>query len=85
MSYVPRSSLYIGSRKLWPLQGYVACTLMLNEQNDILRLIIQSVKNDLNSRNENTQCLALTCISNVGGEEFAESLAGDVQKLLVAR
>jgi AP-2 complex subunit alpha len=66
------------------LQGYVACTLMLNEQNDILRLIIQSVKNDLNSANENTQCLALTCIANVGGEEFAESLVGDVQRLLVS-
>lgn len=42
------------------------------------------MKNDLNSKNENFQCLALTCIANVGGEEFAESLAADVQRLLVS-
>ena len=57
---------------------------MLNEQNDILRLIIQSIKNDLNSKDENVQSLALTCIANVGGEEFAESLANDVYKLMVS-
>jgi AP-2 complex subunit alpha len=64
--------------------GHIACTLMLNENNDILRLIIQAMKKDLQTGSEETQCLALHTIANVGGEEFAESLAPDVQKLVVA-
>ncbi len=66
------------------VQGYVACSLLLQEHEDLLRLIIQAIKNDLAGKNEIFQCLALVCIANVGGQEFAESLAPDVQKLLVA-
>jgi AP-2 complex subunit alpha len=58
--------------------------LLLAEHHDLLRLIIQAIKNDLAGKNEIFQCLALVCIANVGGQEFAESLAPDVQKLLVA-
>lgn len=65
--------------------GHIACTLMFNENNDVLRLIIQTMKKDLQNAPEEVQCLALATISNVGGEEFAESLAGDVQKLLLSR
>ena len=67
------------------LQGYVACSILLNETHPLLRMIIQSIKNDLNSRDDTHQCLALACIANVGGQEFAESLTGDVQKLLFSR
>ena len=62
----------------------MACSLLLQEHEDLLRLIIQAIKNDLSGKNEIFQCLALVCIANVGGQEFAESLAPDVQKLLVA-
>eukprot|EP01080_Neovahlkampfia_damariscottae_P005075 gene5075-8675_t len=64
--------------------GYLAVTLLLDESNDILTLVTNSIKKDLVSKQENPQCLALTCIGNVGGKEFAESLAQEVQKLLVA-
>ena len=64
--------------------GYVACSLLLSEHQDLLRLIIQAIKNDLSGRNEVFQCLALTCIANCGGQEFAESLSSDVQKILVS-
>lgn len=66
------------------IQGYVACSLLLSEHQDLLRLIIQAIKNDLAGKNEVFQCLSLVCIANVGGQEFAEALAPDVQKLLVA-
>jgi AP-2 complex subunit alpha len=66
------------------LQGYVACSLLLSEHQDLLRLIIQAIKNDLAGKNEVFQSLALVCVANVGGQEFAEALAPDVQKLLVA-
>jgi AP-2 complex subunit alpha len=65
-------------------KGYLAVTLLLDESNDILTLVTNSIKKDLVSKQENPQCLALTCIGNVGGKEFAESLAQEVQTLLVA-
>ena len=64
--------------------GYLACVLLLSETNDFLRLVINSVKNDLMSHNEEVQSLALACVANVGGREFAETLAGDVQRILLA-
>ena len=35
--------------------GYLACVLLLSETNEFLRLVINSVKNDLNSHNEEIQ------------------------------
>merc|ERR1740117_986405 len=62
--------------------GYMACALLFNEESELLRLIIQSVKKDLEPQNEVSQCLALACVANIGGQELAESLAMDVQNLL---
>lgn len=64
--------------------GYIVTSSLLNENHDFLRLIINTVRNDIISRNEIAQCLALTLVGNVGGKEFSESLAPDVQKLLVS-
>jgi AP-2 complex subunit alpha len=63
-------------------QGYVAVAQMLNETNELLRLVIQTVKRDLASDNEVWQSMALSVVANVGGQEFAESLTSDVQNLL---
>jgi hypothetical protein len=30
-------------------------------------------------------CLALTCVANIGGREMAETLAADIQRLLVSQ
>lgn len=64
--------------------GYLACTLLLNENHELVTLITNSIKNDLNMKDPNLQCLALTATANVGGKEQAEALAQDVQKLLVS-
>ncbi|KAK4792690.1 hypothetical protein SAY86_023125 [Trapa natans] len=64
--------------------GYIVTACLLNENHDFLRLIINSVRNDIIGRNETFQCLALTMVGNIGGREFAESLAPDVQKLLIS-
>mmetsp|Transcript_20667 Transcript_20667/g.49871 ORF Transcript_20667/g.49871 Transcript_20667/m.49871 type:complete len:189 (-) Transcript_20667:1458-2024(-) len=64
--------------------GYLACVLLLSETNEFLRLIINSTKNDLQSQNEEIQALALACIANVGGREFAETLASDVERILLS-
>jgi AP-2 complex subunit alpha len=64
--------------------GYLACTLLLNENHELVTLITNSIKRDLASRDPNDQCLGLTAIANVGGKEQAEALADDVQKLLLS-
>ncbi|CAN0916610.1 AP-2 complex subunit alpha-2 [Linum grandiflorum] len=64
--------------------GYIVTSCLLNENHDFLRLAINTVRNDIIGRNETFQCLALTLVGNIGGREFAESLAADVQKLLIS-
>lgn len=83
------------------------------QHHEFLRLVINSIRNDITSRNDTFQALGLVLVSNgaarrgvparrarralvlkhvpwhaawrfaVGGKEFAESLAADVQRLLV--
>jgi len=64
--------------------GYIVTSCLLNENNDFLRMVINTVRNDIIGRNETFQCLALTMVGNIGGKEFSESLAPDVQKLLIS-
>uniref|UniRef100_A0A453JDF5 Clathrin/coatomer adaptor adaptin-like N-terminal domain-containing protein n=1 Tax=Aegilops tauschii subsp. strangulata TaxID=200361 RepID=A0A453JDF5_AEGTS len=64
--------------------GYIVTSCLLNENNDFLRMVINTVRNDIIGRNETYQCLALTMVGNIGGKEFSESLAPDVQKLLIS-
>mmetsp|Transcript_11333 Transcript_11333/g.41471 ORF Transcript_11333/g.41471 Transcript_11333/m.41471 type:complete len:955 (+) Transcript_11333:136-3000(+) len=64
--------------------GYMVTTVLLNENHDFLRLVINTVRNDIIGRNETFQCLALSAVANIGGKEFAEAVAADVQKLLLS-
>jgi hypothetical protein len=62
--------------------GYVACSILLTEKSELLRLVIQSIKIDLASRNDVHQSLALAFIGIVGNREFAEALCSDLQKVI---
>ncbi|KAH6917381.1 AP-2 complex subunit alpha [Coprinopsis sp. MPI-PUGE-AT-0042] len=64
--------------------GYLAMTLLMHENSDFLRLVVNSIKKDLDSNNEIDNCLALHAIANVGGSEMAEALAEDVHRLLIS-
>lgn len=64
--------------------GYLAVTLLLDEKNEILTLVTNSIKKDLTQGDELSQCLALTCTANIGGKEFSEALSSDVQKILIS-
>eukprot|EP00201_Polytomella_parva_P006204 CAMPEP_0175083532 /NCGR_PEP_ID=MMETSP0052_2-20121109/27451_1 /TAXON_ID=51329 ORGANISM="Polytomella parva, Strain SAG 63-3" /NCGR_SAMPLE_ID=MMETSP0052_2 /ASSEMBLY_ACC=CAM_ASM_000194 /LENGTH=1189 /DNA_ID=CAMNT_0016355025 /DNA_START=55 /DNA_END=3620 /DNA_ORIENTATION=- len=64
--------------------GYMACSLLLHENDEFLRLAINAIHRDLNSRNEAFQCLALSFIGTISGAEMAEALTQDVIKLLTA-
>jgi AP-2 complex subunit alpha len=65
-------------------QGYLAVTLLMHENSDLLRLVVNSIKKDLAENSEITVCLALHAIANVGGREMADALAEDVHRLLIS-
>jgi AP-2 complex subunit alpha len=65
-------------------QGYLAITLLMHENSDLIRLVINSIRKDLDDMNEMTNCLALHAIANIGGSEMADSLAPDVHRLLIS-
>jgi AP-2 complex subunit alpha len=44
--------------------GYIVTSCLLNENNDFLRMVINTVRNDIIGRNETYQCLALTMVWN---------------------
>lgn len=56
----------------------------MHENSDFLRLVVNSIRKDLDSNNEVDNCLALHAIANVGGSEMAEALVEDVHRLLIS-
>ena len=64
--------------------GYLFISVLISQNSDLINLINQSIKNDLNSRNPVHVSLALQCIANIGSKDMAEAFATDVPKLLVS-
>lgn len=64
--------------------GYLALTLLMHEDSDLIRLIVNSIRKDLDSMEEVNNCLALHAIANIGGREMSDALAGDVHRLLIS-
>lgn len=65
--------------------GYLFISVLMNSNSDLMRLIIQSIKNDLSSKNPIHVNLALQCIANIGiGREMAETFAPEIPRLLVS-
>lgn len=56
----------------------------MHENSDIIRLVVNSIRKDLDDNNETTNCLALHAIANIGGADMAEALAPDVHRLLIS-
>lgn len=56
-------------------QGYMTLGILLHENHELIPLIVNSCKVDLDSRNSMFQALALSAIANIGGKEMADSLA----------
>ena len=65
-------------------QGYLAITLLMHENSDFIRLVVNSIRKDLDDLSEVNNCLALHAIANVGGKEMAEALIPDVHRLLIS-
>ncbi|KAK9497748.1 hypothetical protein O3M35_004412 [Rhynocoris fuscipes] len=64
--------------------GYLFISVLVNTNSDLIKLIVQSIKNDLASRNPIHVNLAMQCIANIGSKEMAESFGYDIPKLLVS-
>ncbi|KZZ89014.1 AP-2 complex subunit alpha [Ascosphaera apis ARSEF 7405] len=64
--------------------GYLAVTLFLHEQHELLHLVVNTIRKDLLDNNELNNCLALHAVANVGGREMGEALAVDVHRLLIS-
>lgn len=64
--------------------GYLFISVLVGASSDLMKLVIQSIKNDLVSRNPIHINLALHCMANVGSKEMADSVGGDIPKLLTS-
>lgn len=64
--------------------GYLAVTLFLHEEHELLHLVVNSIRKDLLDHNELNNCLALHAIANVGGKELGEALSTEVHRLLIS-
>ena len=62
--------------------GLLAVALMLRPGDKLMALVVNSVRNDIVSPFLHPQCLALSLIANLGGQEFSETVAQDVAKLV---
>ena len=63
--------------------GYTASQVLFNENHELLTMLTQPVKNDLNrAQPEHFQALAMTLVANVGSKTMADTLWKDVAELL---
>mmetsp|Transcript_34996 Transcript_34996/g.77859 ORF Transcript_34996/g.77859 Transcript_34996/m.77859 type:complete len:861 (-) Transcript_34996:442-3024(-) len=62
--------------------GYLGLMLLLDERQEVLMLVTNSLKMDLNHKNQYIAGLALAALGNICSAEMARDLAPDIEKLL---
>ena len=55
--------------------GYLGLMILLDERQEVLMLVTNSLKNDLNSKNQYTVGLALCALGNICSAEMARDLS----------
>jgi len=64
--------------------GYLFISVLISGNNELVQLIVQSIKSDLAARNPVHVSLALQCIANIGSKDMAEAFGAEIPKLLVS-
>lgn len=64
--------------------GYLFISVLINTNSDLIKLIIQNIKNDLASKNPVHVNLAMQCIANIGSKDMAEAFGQEIPRLLVS-
>ncbi|KAK0202959.1 adaptin N terminal region-domain-containing protein [Desarmillaria ectypa] len=62
--------------------GYLGIMLLLNEKQEVLTLVTNSLKNDMAHSNMYAVGLALCTFANIASEEMSRDLANEIEKLL---
>ncbi|CAM0912965.1 unnamed protein product [Alopecurus aequalis] len=65
--------------------GYLGLTLLMDERQEVLMLVTNSLKQDLNHSNQFIVGLALCALGNICSAEMARDLAPEVERLLRTR
>ncbi|CAF0971989.1 unnamed protein product [Adineta steineri] len=64
--------------------GYLFISVIMNSSTEMKQLIIQNIRNDLQSRNPIFINLALQCVANIGDREMAVAFTNDIPRLLIS-
>ncbi|KAK3596673.1 hypothetical protein CHS0354_038905 [Potamilus streckersoni] len=64
--------------------GYLFISVLIGAGSDLMKLVIQAIRNDLTSRNPVHITLALQCVANIGSRDMAEALGSEIPRLLVS-
>lgn len=62
--------------------GYLAISLMLKPGDELMTLVINSIRNDVVGQLDFGQSLGLSAVANIGGMELSEALSSDIQNML---
>lgn len=62
--------------------GYLGVMVLLDENQEVLMMVTNSMKNDLRSKNQYISGLALSALGNISSDEMSRDLAPEVQKLM---
>jgi AP-2 complex subunit alpha len=65
-------------------QGYLFISVLVSASSELMKLVVQAIKNDLTSRNPVHINLALHCMANIGSRDMAEALGPEIPRLLVS-
>jgi AP-2 complex subunit alpha len=62
----------------------MAVTLLVADNDEFIRLIIKTIRNDLQDSNELNCSLALQAIANIANKDMADSLTHDIFRLITS-
>ncbi|KAL8603781.1 AP-2 complex subunit alpha-2 [Nucella lapillus] len=64
--------------------GYLFISVLVGASSELMKLVVQAIKNDLAGCNSTHINLALHCMANIGSRDMGEALGQDIPRLLVS-